>query len=188
MSAVVIVLALAATAPAESPPVGATVVTGAVREVVAAGRTRAELKSDDGRTLVLRGFTPADDDELRRLSGAKIRARVQEKDPGLPATGGYVRVEHYEILEVGGGETPRIGLLAEITIGNERRLIFVDEQGTADLLPSGWTKKMSRHVGAKMWITGQRRGTTFQPLKHAILRTSSRPEAGQAEPEKKPSE
>jgi hypothetical protein len=149
--------------------------TGTIREVAggAAGRSAAEIKTDDGRALTLRGHTAADDDEIKRLGGMKVRVFATEGDPGLPQ--GYLRVERYEIVDVG-GSVPRIGMLAEIEIEGQKRLIFVADDGTADLLPEGWLKKMAKHVGAKMWMIGTRGRTGFQPAKHGILRPGPKAE------------
>lgn len=182
----VLLTLLVALAPASSALAAKpTTVSGTVREVAGgpAGQSAVELKTDDGRTLSLRGRTPPEEDELRRLSGVKVRIEgmVDENVAGI------VQVERYEILDIGGGVIPRLGMLAAIDLEGQRRLIFVDEQGNADLLPTGWTAKMAKNVGAKMWMVGARKGKSFQPTRHAILRPSPKAPAAQ-EPEKKPAE
>lgn len=150
------------------------VITGSVRDVAGgiAGKPAAEFKTDDGHTLILRGYSAEDDGELLRLGGFKVRIFAIEGDPGLPATGGYVRVERYEIVDAGGGTVPRIGVLAAIDLEGGRRLIFVGDDGTAELLPAGWLKKMSKLVGSKMWIVGTKKGSNFLVSRHGILRPS----------------
>lgn len=151
------------------------IVTGKVRDVAAgiAGKPAAELKTDDGKTLILRGYGAEEDGELLRLGGMKIRAHVIEGDSGLPATGGYVRVAHYEIVDVSGAGAPKIGVLARLEVDGKERLIFVAEDGTAELLPQGWNRKMAQHVGSKMWMIGSKKGGTFSPSRHGILRPRS---------------
>ena len=175
MRALLITLALSSAAWAALPEAGAAesrIVTGTVRDVAAgiAGKPAAELKTDDGKTLILRGYDSDEDGELLRLGGMRVRAHVIDGDAGLPASGGYVRVVHYEILDVSGAGAPRIGVLAQLELDGKPRLIFVAEDGTAEILPAGWTKKMTKHVGSKMWMIGSKKGGSFSPSRHGILR------------------
>ncbi|MEL7370938.1 MAG: hypothetical protein AAFN74_18600 [Myxococcota bacterium] len=166
----------------QSPSADLRTVTlqGKIREISGgpAGRTQAQLVTQNARYLLharrfgLRG-------ELKRLTGLVVRVRGVVGDPSVP-TKDHVLVEDYEILEVGRGLVPRVGRLALLHVGDQRRLVFVDEQGQADLLPKGWSRKLNRHAGAKVWMVGHRdQDGSFRPQRFAILRprpkTKSRP-------------
>lgn len=156
--------------PMEAPAPAKQDLVGKVREVLGSReRSSPVLALDDGSEVVLHGATERDDGELLRLAGVRVRVHVQKGDPMLPG-GNHVRVHGYEILDIGGGVVPRIGKLASIVIGGSSRLIFVGEDGKADLLPVGWAAKMSRHVGAKMWLIGTESKGEFVPTRFAILR------------------
>ena len=135
-----------------------------------AGGSRALLMVEGGEYQLHAAVTPSEN-ELKRLSGAKVRIFGITGDPRIPR-GKHVLVERYEIVDVGGGVVPRIGQIAKIEIGGDTRLLFVDAAGTADLLPEGWGKKMMQHVGAKVWMVGSKNGKDFQPQRFAILKTT----------------
>lgn len=170
-----VLLVLALTSIAHNPthlpdPVSVTL-EGEVREIGGGvgGSPRAQLKLDDQSTLVLHGRTPPDSDELRRLAGIRVRIVGVKGDPTLPRSD--VRVAQYEILDVGGKVVPRIGSLALAKLDEGPRLLFVDEQGQAEVLPETWLKKMEPHVGAKLWVIGSSsRPGRLTPSRFGILR------------------
>ncbi|MFO0723157.1 MAG: hypothetical protein U1E65_05205 [Myxococcota bacterium] len=139
-------------------------VTGTVREVSELGHSVGELKAEDGETLRLRGKTPADEAELASLSGLKVKffgARSK----------GLLSVERFEVLEAG-GQRPRIGVIASLSLSGEARLLFVDVDGHAELLPTGFTAKGNALVGAKVWMIGLKKGERFTPLRFGVLRAN----------------
>src|SRR5205085_664681 len=107
--------------------------------------------------------------ELRRLAGIRIKVHGVKGDPMLPE-GNHIRVDRYDIVDVGGGVTPRIGTLATISLDGTARLIFVDEEGNAEMLPRGWATKMMKNAGAKVWVVGARGKTELKPDRFGILR------------------
>lgn len=143
---------------------------GQIREVSGGpgGRSQAILLADGGRRLTLHALRPAEATELIRLSGVRVQLRTTT-DAQLPGPH-HVRVLSYQILDVGGGIKPRVGHIARLEQAGSRRLVFVDETGRADWLPAGWTKKLDRHVGSKVWMAGRRKGGVFSPSRFAILR------------------
>lgn len=143
---------------------------GRVREVSGgpAGRSQAILLTDAGRQLSLHPVRQAEASELVRLSGLRVRIRATP-GPGLPGPD-HVRVLRYEILDIGGGITPRVGHIARLEQNGEPRLLFVDQTGRADLLPTGWTHKLRHHVGSKVWMSGKTQHGVFSPSRFAILR------------------
>lgn len=150
--------------------------TGKVREILgSAERPQAVLELDDKSELVLHGATELDDAELRRLAGVRIKTKGIKGDPLLPR-GNHVRVAHYDILDVGGGVVPRIGRIASLDLNGTERLLFVDDDGSAQLLPLGWASKMTKHVGAKVWLVGTRAKAELTPTRFAILRPGEKAE------------
>ena len=147
-------------------------IEGKVREVAGgpAGRPQAILVADSGHH-VLFALDPAFANELRRLSGLVVRVTGVTGDPRAAAKDDIL-VDRYEIKEIGKGVVPRVGRLALLRVGGQQsRLVFVDERGEADLLPAGWSRKMKRHAGAKVWMVGRRdRDGSFRPQRFAILR------------------
>lgn len=146
---------------------------GKIREVAGgpAGRPQALLISK-GRQYVLHALDPGFRTELRRLSGLKVRVHGVVGDPRAAAAD-HVLVDRYRILDIGKGVVPRVGRLAALRVGPQRRLVFVDDRGQADLLPAGWGKKLTRHAGAKVWMVGRRdKDGSFRPQRFAILRSA----------------
>ncbi len=158
--------------PASAVPRPKTVeLRGEVREVSGGklGKSRAVLVVEDGEEYTMHGMDSATGEELTRLAGTKIEAFGLMNDPRLPR-GNHVLVQRYAIVDVGKGVVPRTGVIAQMEIGGAMRLLFVDDDGRADLLPEGWGKKMSRHVGARIWMVGSGEGASFKPLRFSILR------------------
>lgn len=169
MGPLALLLSLSAHAPSMPKPEPIELV-GEVKEIGAGpDGSRALLVSESG-DYQLHGSAEPADAELVRLAGAKIRVYGITGDPRLPS-GKHVRVERYEIVDVGGGVVPQIGHIAKIELGGRTRLLFVSEGGIADLLPEGWGKKMMQHVGAKIWMVGSRQGKEFSPQRFAILKS-----------------
>lgn len=188
MSATIAIALLFASHPnAELPEPRATELMGKVREVGGGvgGRPKAVLIADDGKELTLYGQDDGADDELRRLSGVRIKVRGLMDHPRVPH-GPHVLVETYEIVDVGGGVVPSLGQLASIELDNGPRLLFVEDGGRAHLLPQGWGKKMRRHVGARLWMVGSMRKGQFAPERFAILRAAPTPGAAQTKSDPKP--
>jgi hypothetical protein len=158
------------------------VLVGKVREVAGPGdQAMAMLDPDDASgEWTLHPQDPEDRQELVRLAGTRVRLRGVVGDPRLER-GRHLLVRRYQLLEVAGKEAPRLGQLASLEVGGKERLLFVGEDGVADLLPEGWGRKMKQHVGAKLWMVGERKGAAFQPLRFGILRPRREaPEAARA--------
>ena len=145
--------------------------TGTVREVVGGPRSRAELAGDDGNTYVLRGISEGLDEELRRLAGVKVKLM------GVTDSSGRLAVDRYDILDVGGGLVPRVGVIAQLPMGGEKRLIFVDDAGNADFLPNTFTAKLKDSIGARVWLVGTTKNDKLQVSRFAILRLGNRSES-----------
>ena len=164
-----VALALASQPPA--PQIRPISVQGKVREIGGGpgGRPQALLVGADARH-VLTALDPDLRIELRRLAGAVIEVSGVVGDPRVAAKD-HVLVDRYEIIEIGKGIVPRVGRLAMLQVGTDRRLVFVDESGRADLLPEGWSRRMGRYAGAKVWIVGRRdKDGSFRPQRFSILR------------------
>jgi hypothetical protein len=148
---------------------------GEIRTVKVGPSTRAALVQGDD-TKVLAARRPGLDEELQNLDGATVVVKGY-RDPGLRPPGTDLVVESYEILDVGDGRVPRLGRLAVLALGEETKLLFVDEAGRADVLPESWKKRMIEHVGAKLWVIGRRASDgSYTPTRFRILRAG--PEDG----------
>lgn len=177
MSAATLVLMLSATLAAQSgealgpKPVD---LVGKVREVGGGpgGQAQAVLVLDDGSEWTLWSTDPEAQGELVRLSGVRAHFRGHLGDPRFPGTNA-VSVSRYEIVDIGKGVVPRIGHLASLVLDGKTRLLFVDEAGTAELLPEGYAEKLMKQVGAKLWMVGNKSGERFQPMRFAILRSAA---------------
>jgi hypothetical protein len=169
MGVLVLLLSLSAHAPATPKPEPVELV-GEVKEIGGGPDGSRALLVAEGGDYQLHGAADPADAELVRLAGAKIRIFGFTGDPRLPS-GRHVRVERYEIVDVGGGVVPEMGHIAKIELGGRTRLLFVSQSGIADLLPEGWGKKMMQHVGAKVWMVGSRQGKEFSPQRFAILKS-----------------
>ncbi|MBI4821162.1 MAG: hypothetical protein HY791_33185 [Deltaproteobacteria bacterium] len=150
---------------------------GVIKEVSGGpGGTVAELRLDDGSKVALLPRGELGVEELRALATVRVRVRGERGDPAAPG-GSYARVDEYEILDVGKGTVPRLGILAELEVAGEKRLAFVDQSGRADLLPKGWGQKLGGAVGAKLWMVGTGSGESFAPTRFQILRPRKKTEA-----------
>jgi len=167
MPTILTIALLALTQPA-ADAVSVTV-EGKVREVSNRGTTQAMLETDDKKGLSLTSAIPGLSNELRRLSGVRIRVQGTRSSKTAP-DGEPVSVTGYEILDVGKGVVPRVGTIAAIELDGKRRLIFVDSSGAAEMLPTGWVKRMAGHVGAKVWMVGRTADKVFRPSRFSILR------------------
>ena len=158
----------------QPPEVRPVTLEGKIREVAAgpAGRPQAMLIDAEGARPLF-ALDPAFSKELRRLAGLKVRVHGTVGDPRAAAKD-HVLVDRYEILEVNKGVVPRVGHLAVLRVGTDARLVFVDGDGRADLLPQGWGRRMQRHAGAKIWMVGLRdKDGSFRPQRFAILRPAA---------------
>lgn len=180
LTALALVGALPTAAAAQDP--APYLAEGKIREVTGPGRSRAMLVTDDRRSFTLESESAALREELVRLSGVRVRLRAQPRATDAPE-GVPLQVEAYEILDVGGGVVPTIGHLALLEAGTERRLIFVTEDGRASLLPKTWTDRLVSHVGAKIWLVGQKDKDELRVKRFSILRV---PPKGAATPPKGP--
>lgn len=163
--------ALTAVAEAEEP--APFVAEGKIREVTGPGRSRAMLVTDDKRSFTLESASAGLREELVRLSGVRVRLRAQARAEGTPE-GVPLQVEAYDILDVGGGVVPTVGQIALLETSTERRLVFVTEDGRASLLPKTWTDRLVSHVGAKIWLVGQREKDELRVKRFSILRVPAR--------------
>ncbi len=162
MRAVAIAFAALITSAGPSLAHGQDTRVGTIREVVGGPSSRAELAAEDGATYVLIGKTADDEAELKRLAGVKVRLH------GVAAASSKMMVEHFEILDIGGGVVPKLGVIAELA--GDKRLLFVDEAGSAAFLPAGFTAKLKDQVGAKVWVVGTPKGDSLRVSRFAILR------------------
>ncbi len=150
--------------------------TGKVREQRSGpgGRIEPTLVTSGRRQYILHGRDDASRKELLRLSGTKIRVDGSAI-LGTTSPKRHIHVDRYQIIDVGGGKQPRVGILASLTLKGKARMVFVDERGQADLLPRKWGTRMARHVGAKMWMLGTKTARGFRPGRYAILRKRQEP-------------
>lgn len=137
------------------------------------GRARVLLVTKDAAEHELHTAATADHAELERLAGVRVRIKGISGDPRIPR-GRHVLVDGYEIVDVGEGVVPELGTVAELELNGKPRLLFVNDKGQAALLPKGWATKMRRHVGAKLWMVGKRKGAELRPTRFAILRAAAR--------------
>ncbi len=165
--------------PDDAPPeIRPVTVEGKVREVAGgpAGRPQAILIAGS-KQYVLRALEPELRIELRRLSGLIVRVTGVVGDPRTESRRDHVLVHRYDIVAVGKGVVPRVGRLALLRVGPQKRLVFVDKTGQADLLPVAWSRRLHRHAGAKVWMVGDRdRDGSFRPQRFAILRSATEAE------------
>lgn len=169
--ALAVLLSIVAHNPSPVPPPVKIDAIGKVREVKSGegGAPQAVLELADVGEMVLHGLDDKGDAELMRLAGVRVRIYGVKGDPTLPR-GNHVRVDRYEIVDVGNGVVPRIGRIAAIELHGTTRIVFVDDQGQADLLPAGFTKKMQANVGARAWMIGSKDKGDFIPTRFSILR------------------
>jgi hypothetical protein len=180
--ALAVLLSVVGHNPSPIPAPVKIVAVGKVREVLSGegGKPQAVLQLDDKSELVLHGREPTDDIELIHLAGVRVRMNVVRGDQMLPR-GNHVRVDSYEILDIGGGVVPRIGVIAAFEMNGKQRLLFVDDLGRADLLPEGWSAKMSKHVGSRAWVVGTKEKVELIPTRFAILRPARTTESAEVQ-------
>jgi len=167
MKSSIITLLLLAASPAAADELR---LAGKIKEVAGGPTGRAILVTADGDSHTLAAGVGILDTELRRLAGLSVAVHGE-------ASEGRVLVHRYELLDDGLGGRPRLGLLAQLELEGKARLVFVDEHGLAELLPDGWTKKMGAHLGARIWIVGERAGGVFRPARFGVLRAAASKEA-----------
>lgn len=114
--------------------------TGIVRIVGAAPRTRVVVESADGTRVAVVGPESA---ELAQLGGAEVTVHGMPTKVEPPDTSGIV-MESYEIVRVAGAK-PIVGRLRR-----EGSAFFVDTT-RLESLPS----ELAAVVGAKVWIVGR---------------------------------
>lgn len=175
---VALMLTLAGHPPAPAAKPKALELEGKVREVTGgpAGRTQPVLMVEaEGQATewVLHGADEELASELRRLAGTKVRVSGFTQDPRVPR-GQHLWVQRYSLLEIASGAVPRVGSLATLSLDGKERLLFVDDQGAAELLPEGWSRKMKTQAGARVWMVGEKNGDAFTPQRFAILRAPKR--------------
>lgn len=153
-------------AEAEPLPTGPLQLEGKIRQIRGVPSSQAALVTEGGALYPLYSHTPGLAKELKRLSGAKVRLEAERLLPSKTS----LLVHSYQILDVGRGVVPRIGHIAALRIKNIKRLVFVDDEGEADLLPVGWGKKIPRKIGAKLWMVGRYERGYFKPTRFSILR------------------
>ncbi|HJL44101.1 MAG TPA: hypothetical protein RMG48_22560 [Myxococcales bacterium LLY-WYZ-16_1] len=139
-------------------------VDGTVRLTKAGPEVESVLVAGE-RTFVLSAYDPGLNEELRRLGGTRVRIRT----PEVPRGETPMRVLGYQILGVSDGPLPRVGTLARMA--GSRELLFVSERGIARRLPSSWSRKMGRLIGAKLWIQGEVRDGMLRPSRFRLLRS-----------------
>jgi hypothetical protein len=162
------VLALAAAGPAAGAPL--ETIEGVVAEVSGGpgGTARAVLQRTGlPAAPTLRAATSTLAQELLRLSGLRVRLHAEAGPAEL-------RVHAYEILEVPGGGAPRLGRLVRLEGEGRSPIVFAGDDGRAHPLPSGWQRKLARHVGARIWVLDDMRGSSWQIRRFGILRPAPR--------------
>ena len=139
-----------------------------VREVSGgpAGKARAILRTPAGEKFELRARPPLTTNELLRLAKITIEAQVTKLD----REGRVATVESYEIVALPDGQRPVVGRLVLAATKAGPRLTFVDADGKALYLPRGWSRKLSRHDGAKVWMLGTLNYGVLRPKRFGILR------------------
>ncbi len=162
--------------PSSVPRPQAVTLQGRVRAASAGhrGAARVLLVTKNAEEFELHTPNRAEHKELERLAGVTVRIRGYKGDSRLPR-GRHIMVNRYEILDVGAGKVPELGIIAALDIDGKSRLLFVSEAGQATLLPNGWARKMKRHVGAKIWMVGKRKNGQLKPTRFAILRSAAHP-------------
>jgi hypothetical protein len=172
-------LLIPALASAESVVPETLVLQGVVREVSGGpgGKARALLRTEAGQKYELRARPPLVAQELLRLSKITIKALVTPLD----RSGRLVMVESYEIVALPGGQRPRIGHFATKESKGRKRLMFVDGEGNAVYLPQGWTRKLTRHAGSKVWVLGTPEDGVLRPKRFGILRPALKKTARKSE-------
>lgn len=161
-------LALAAPGPATASPL--ETIDGVVAEVSGGpgGAARAVLqRSGLPAAPTLTAATSTLAEELLRLSGLRVRLHAEAGPAEL-------RVHAYEILEVPGGGAPRLGRLVRLEGEARSPIVFAGDDGRAHPLPSGWQRKLARHLGARVWVLDEARGSSWQIRRFGILRPAPR--------------
>src|SRR5687767_7859747 len=128
---VLFALMLSLSAHAPSPKPQPIELYGEVKEAAGGPGTSRALLMVEGGEYQLHGFAEPSENELKRLSGAKVRIYGITGDPRIPR-GKHVLVERYEIVDVGDGTVPKIGQIAKIELNGGTRLLFVDAAGNAE--------------------------------------------------------
>lgn len=126
--------------PAVAPPDS---VTGTVRRVGSTPFSRTVVEGDDTVTV-----TGPLEDEVSRLSGARVRVRGEISTGQYP--GPTLEAAAYEILSVD-GERPDVGLLRADGEG-----LYLEREGRESLRLRAVTSGLEGRVGAKVWVvTGE---------------------------------
>lgn len=116
------------------------------------------LRPEEGRGVTLTGELLG---ELSRLSGAAVAVQGTKRGSGMMA---QFEVAGYEIVGID-GERPVVGVLVQ-----ERGSYRIGEGGAAVTL-AAVPDNLAQNVGAKVWVTGAREGTTLTVQSFGIIRS-----------------
>jgi LysM repeat protein len=100
-------------------------------------------------------------DELRRLKSKQVEVQGQ-----ADAKSGLLQVASYEIVDVGGGQRPIVGMLSEI----DGTFFVTDEDGTQWTLLLPQTLPLTEWVGGKIWVVGTVTGQEIEVAGYGILK------------------
>lgn len=154
-----------------SPPPHAQVETGAragsVVDTTVEGTVRVVGPVETAQ-LILRGPTASValtgplSDELRRLSGATLRATGTPQNHSAPLPPRAVVVRDYELLEVD-GQRPVVGIL----LSRDDR-VWLGGQDTVELV--GITSDLAQRLGAKLFVVGVREDGRLRVKSYGVIR------------------
>lgn len=144
---------------------GDTVVTGIVREVGAEPLTQLVLQAAGAGALpvAVRGELRA---EIANLLGAEVRVWGAPADNQPPPPQRAIEIAGYEIVSVN-GVTPAVGTL--VLVGDDLVLA-----GSDTLQLRSPPEVLRSHVGAKVWIVGDRSGDALSVQSFGVIRPADR--------------
>ena len=140
-----------------------TTVEGTVRVVGPAETAQVILSaSTSSATTVSVGLSGPLAGELRRLSGATVRATGTPQNNATPPPLRAVAVRDYEILKVD-GRRPVVGILSSRGDG-----FWLTGQDTVELV--GVTSDLARLPGAKLYVVGVPEGKALRIRSYGVIR------------------
>lgn len=147
-------------------------IVGTVRVLGPAQGKTIEVATADDKHVVVRGDLS---DEIAKCQALKVEIL------GV-VTDGAMDVNHYRIVDVGGGVIPMVGLL--VRIQDSLVLRDAEHEGTASDVPLSMPPKVLRKLlsqaGAKVWVAGAKLVSgELRVSKYGILRNPP-PRAGAA--------
>lgn len=147
-----------------------TAVVGMVRVLGPAEGRTVEVATADDKHVIVRGDLR---DEIQKCQSLKVEIL------GV-VTDGAMDVNHYRIIDVGGGVTPFVGLL--VRIDDRLALRDSEREGSAGDVPLSLAPKVLRKLlpqaGAKVWVAATKLVSgELKVSKYGILRNPP-PRAG----------